>query len=253
MTTPTSSTPMDTPVARSRAVYEADIVDIVEHAPDTRSLFLQLPGEQRLTFKPGQFLSLQLPVAGQDLTRPYSIASNPEENRVLEICLNLVPNGLGSHYLFERKIGEKLHFTGPWGTFIFDQPPQAECVFLADRTGVAAIRPMLRRALSMETPFPVHLLYGVPQEDQLLYRAEWETFARTSTHFNFTPLLSEPSLEWRGLQGTLLTEVEQRYVKADDDRRRQFYICGIGALVTQLRDLLRGAGYERRAVHYEKW
>jgi hypothetical protein len=47
--------------------------------------------------------------------------------------------------------------------------------------------------------------------------------------------------------------VEARYVKGDEDRSRYFYICGVGTLVTQLRDLLRGAGYQRRAVLYEKW
>ena len=39
----------------------------------------------------------------------------------------------------------------------------------------------------------------------------------------------------------------------DADRGRHFYICGVGMPVTQLRDLLRGAGYQRRAVQYEKW
>jgi ferredoxin-NADP reductase len=42
-------------------------------------------------------------------------------------------------------------------------------------------------------------------------------------------------------------------VDADGDRSRHFFICGIGPLVPALRDLLRRAGYERRAVQYEKW
>jgi ferredoxin-NADP reductase len=234
-------------------MYEAEIVSIVEHAPDTRSLFLRLPAGQRLTFKPGQFLSLLLPVAGKELTRAYSIASSPEEDQGLEICLNLVPNGLGSQYLFERSVGETLRFTGPWGAFVFEQLSQAECVFIADRTGVAAIRPMLHRALLLESQSSVQLLYGTPLEVQLLYRAEWEALARASARFRFLPVVGEPSPEWQGLRGSLLAEVERRYVRADLDRRRHFYICGIGMIVTELRDLLRRAGYERRAVHYEKW
>jgi ferredoxin-NADP reductase len=42
-------------------------------------------------------------------------------------------------------------------------------------------------------------------------------------------------------------------VDADSDRTRHFYVCGVGKGVLRLRDLLRGAGYERRAVHYEQW
>ena len=250
-----SSTPLsDDPAPRPRTAHEAVIVGIREHAPGTRSLFLKLPTQQRFLFKPGQFLSFLLPVAGKELTRPYSIASDPEESTELEICFNLAPNGLGSQYLFERTIGDALRFTGPWGTFVFDQPPQGvECVFLADRTGIAAMRPMIRHALSLGEQFPVQLLYGAPQEEELLYRAELEDLARMSARFRFAPLLSAPTSEWLGLRGTLGEQVQQRYLNADDDRSRHFYICGIGSIVTELRDTLRRAGYERRAVHYEKW
>ena len=37
------------------------------------------------------------------------------------------------------------------------------------------------------------------------------------------------------------------------DASRHFFVCGVGEIVPRLRGLLRGAGYERRAVHYEKW
>ena len=46
---------------------------------------------------------------------------------------------------------------------------------------------------------------------------------------------------------------QARWVAGDADRTRHFYICGVGKGVIRLRDLLRGAGYERRAVHYEQW
>jgi ferredoxin-NADP reductase len=238
---------------RPRAAYEATIERIFAHTPDTRSFFLRLPDGQRLAFKPGQFISLLLPVAGEVLTRPYSLASSPEEGGLLEICLNLVPDGPGSHYLFARGLGETLSFTGPWGTFVLDQPPEAECVFIADGTGIAPIRPMIRRALAGELRYTVRLLYSACGESGLLYRDEWKKWARERPRFIFEPLLSDPPAGWSGLQGSLMEYVERRYVSADSDRSRHFYICGVGQRVTQLRDLLRRAGYQRRAVQYEKW
>src|SRR5262249_17286314 len=107
----------------SRTVSTAVIERIVEHTPDMRSFFLRLCDDQRLLFIPGQFLSLQLPVDGKMLTRPYSIASNPEDAGPLEICLNLVPGGQGSHYLFSLGVGDMVNFTGPWGTFTLNEPP----------------------------------------------------------------------------------------------------------------------------------
>jgi len=233
--------------------YEAVIEQIVERAPDTRSFFLRLPTDQHLTFKPGQFLSFQLPGDGKILTRAYTIASNPEDMGLLEICLNLVPDGPGSQYLFTRRVGDSLSFTGPWGAFVLKQAPQAESVFIADGTGIAAIRPMLQRALNSAPQFPLHLVYGTDREEELLYREQLENWARENAAFRFTALLRNPSLQWNGSQGDLLACIEDCYVKRDNDRSRHFYICGIGKRVLELRDLLRKAGYERRAVQYEKW
>lgn len=226
---------------------------IVQHTADTRSLFLRPANGQRILFQPGQFLSLLLPVDGETLTRPYSIASHPEDGALLEICLNEVPGGKGSHHLFSLTPGAQINFTGPWGTFRLDQPPAAECIFLADGTGIAPIRPMIRQALGSESQFPMRLLYSAEDESHLLYRTEFTEWAQLDPRFVFEPILRVPPSGWPGLRGTLMEHAEARYVSGDADRSRHFYICGVGMLVTQLRDLLRGVGYQRRAVQYEKW
>jgi len=214
---------------------------VVEHGADTRSLFLGLP--VAFDFRPGQFVSCQLPVGGETLIRPYSIASSPEENRRLELVLNLVPGGPGSHYLFGLPLGATVRFTGPWGTFVLDQAPAAETVFVADGTGIAPIRPMLRRALATATGHRLHLLAAAASPERVLYRAELETMRRTSPLFSWDHVASD----------ALAHEVTRHYVERDADRSRRFFICGVGAIVPTLRDLLRRAGYERRAVQYEKW
>jgi CDP-4-dehydro-6-deoxyglucose reductase len=224
-----------------RITYEATIERIDEIAPETRSFVLRLPAAPHFTFRPGQFISCLLPIGGE-LIRPYSIASDPEDAPRIEICLNLVPNGPGSHYLFSLAAGATVRFTGPWGTFILDGAPPAECVFIAAGTGIAPIRPMLRRALAGAT-HPVRLHYSPMSAAHLLYAQELEAAARTHEHFTFAPLLD----------GSLAEDIAQRYVSGDSDRTRRFHICGVGDIVPQLRDLLRRAGYERRAVQYEKW
>jgi ferredoxin-NADP reductase len=218
---------------------EGRIARIVEHAPDTRSLVL---GGQRLAYRPGQFISCLLPIGGETLIRPYSLASDPEDEE-LEICLNLVPGGVGSRYLLDLPPGATVRFTGPWGTFVLDRAPEAEAVFIADGTGIAPIRPMIRRALATRPRHPVRLLYGAESEARLLYRAELERLAREHPSFRFEHVTS----------ATLRDEVARRWIDADADRSRRFFICGVGLIVPALRDLLRGAGYERRAVQYEKW
>jgi len=214
---------------------EARLESVVDHGGDTRSLLLRLPAGDGLRFRPGQFLSCQLPIG----IRPYSIASDPEQPELLEICLNRVPDGAGSTHLLTLPIGGVVRFTGPWGTFTLDRAPAAETVFLADETGLAPIRPMLHRALATAT-HPVQLLHAarVP-----LWHDELARLAQAHARFTFVPLPP----------GMLASEAQRRFADADADRSRHFYICGVGTLVTGLRDRLRAVGYERRAVQYEKW
>ena len=212
-----------------------------DHGWDTRSLFVR--PRTPFAFRPGQFISCLLPAGGETLIRPYSIASDPEAAECLELLLNLVPGGPGSTYLLGLGSGATVRFTGPWGTFTLDRAPAAATVFIADGTGIAPIRPMLHRALATSCGYPLHLLYAAPRPEQLVYRAELDGLARA--HAGFT---------WTSVPGTALaTEVEQRFVASDGDRTRHFCICGVGPVVPALRDLLRGAGYERRGVQYEKW
>ena len=214
---------------------EARLESVVDHGRDTRSLFLRLPAGDGLRFRPGQFLSCQLPIG----IRPYSIASDPEQPELLEVCLDRVPSGAGSGHLFGLPIGGVVRFTGPWGTFTLDRAPAAETVFLADETGLAPIRPMLHRALATATR-PVQLLHAATVP---LWHDELARLAQAHPCFTFVPLPP----------GTLAPEVERRFVGTDADRSRHFFVCGVGPLVTQLRDRLRASGYERRAVQYEKW
>ncbi len=236
-----------------QSVFAAKIERILDRARGTRSLWLRLPTGQKLDFLPGQFISCELPVGEKPILRPYSIASSSDDGNLIEICLDLVPGGPGSRTLFSLPIGSALRFTGPWGFFALDRPPDAECVFLAEGTGVVPLRLMIRRALDLPSESRLVLLYGERDEQRILYREDLESWARGQPRFIFLPLLREPSDRWQGLRGDLFAEVEQRYVKADSGRSRNFFICGVGDIVIRLRTLLRSAGYDRRAIQYEKW
>ena len=250
------------PCGSSPGAFEATITRIVERAPDTRSFFLHIagsPGSRKFIFKPGQFLSFSLPAGEQTITRAYTIASLPEDAEHLEICLNRVPDGPGSSYLFSRKEADVLRFTGPWGTFVLDQPVKTEYVFLADRVGVVPFRSMIQRVLSSSEKSTARLLYAARRESDLLYRDEWQAWDRQDPRFSFWPIL-EPHNSSRasgpdgyGMEKLLLPYVEQHYVQNDTRRDRRFYICGVGRPILLLRDRLRGAGYERKTVKYEKW
>lgn len=214
--------------------WTARVHDVVVHAPDTRSLILDPSAP--VAFVPGQFVSCLVPHEGGPLNRPYSIASMPSDPH-LELLLNLVPDGPGSTYLFARRPGDTLRLTGPWGTFVAgDLAGDAETVFVAEETGIAPVRPMLRALTTRRERPPLRLLYGTRLG---LYRDE---------------LAALPGLALDVVPpDSLYADAARRWIDDDLDVSRRFFICGVGAPVLTLRDRLRAAGHARRAVQYERW
>jgi ferredoxin-NADP reductase len=231
----------------------ARVERLFDHNGDTRSMFLRTVDGPPLSYVAGQFISISIPLADETRTRPYTLASNPEDGEPLEICFNRVPGGRGVDYLFERRPGDELTFTGPFGLFTIDRPPDAELVFVAVGTAIAPIRPMLCRLASAGFARPYHLLYGAADAAHLLYRDELESAARKHRHFHLEFATSPPGSAGDEIYEHVRTIVERRWVSADSDRTRHFYLCGVGPGVLRIRDLLRGSGYERRAVKYEQW
>ena len=163
-----------------------------------------------------------------------------------------MPGGAGSRYLFGLRPGATLSLTGPFGSFMVDEPPAAEMVFVGHATGIAPIRAMVRRVLERGGGQPVYVLHGARVAGELLYREEIEAWARAHPRLTWEPVLASTG-RTAGENPQLEALVAERYVRAATDRSRHFWICGVGDMVHRLRDLLRGAGYERRAVRYEQW
>src|SRR5439155_1072679 len=78
-------------------------------------------------------------------------------------------------------------------------------VFIADGTGIAPIRPMLRRAVATATGRPLRLLAGAAARDRVRYRDDLDAFAREHPAFRWDPV---PSAE-------LADEVRRRWVDGD--------------------------------------
>jgi ferredoxin-NADP reductase len=242
----------DAPPPKPRTTLSARVERIFDHASDTRSLFLAPTAGKRLRFAPGQFISISIPLGDETRSRPYTIASSPLDTGPLEICFNRVPGGRGVDWLFERRVGDTVDFAGPFGTFTLDADPapNVELGFIAEGTAIAPIRPMLKRALAGPGPrAKMHLIYAAPDREHILYASELDELARTAPNFSYEPVIAPPENIYQRLREL----INARWILADANRTRQFYICGVGDGVIQLRDLLRVAGYERRAVHYERW
>ena len=124
---------------------KARLVESHEIAPEIRHFTFDTPDVEQFLFVPGQWVSFEETVNGEDITRAYSIASPPHGNR-FDLCLNRVENGHLSPYLFSMHPGDTVEMRGPFGTFLFRDPP-SDSLLVATGTGIAPFRAMLQARL----------------------------------------------------------------------------------------------------------
>jgi ferredoxin-NADP reductase len=224
------------------------LIEWRELAPEVRHFAFEVPELEHLHFTPGQFVSFTEILDGLKVTRAYSIASPPDGNR-FELCLNRVEEGRFSPYLFRMQPGDEIEMKGPLGGFVL-RDPAVDAVFVATGTGVAPIRSILLHELQRGTQRQYTFLFGVRQEGTLLYGEEFNALAARHPNFHFLPTLTRGSEDWKGLRG----RVQQHLASVIGDRRDlHVYICGMKAMVEDVRTQLKEWGFDRKQIIYEKY
>lgn len=219
-----------------------------EIAPEVREFLFEAPEVERLSYRPGQFVSFTHAVHGRPVTRAYSVASAPAGNR-FEVCLNRVREGMFSPHLFEMVPGSTLAMAGPLGYFV-PREPFRDCVLIATGTGIAPFRSYLQDEAIRNSGAAITLLFGARHETGLLYRNEWETLAAERPGFRFLPALTRPEAGWTGLEGRVQTHLDEALAGRT---AVDVYLCGMKAMVDDIRAVLKQRGFDRRQIVYEKY
>jgi CDP-4-dehydro-6-deoxyglucose reductase len=145
--------------------------------------------------------------------------------------------------------GDEIECKGPYGTFTLRQPV-SDSVFIATGTGIAPFRAILHEQLAANPDKHFTLIFGVRYEGNLLYRNEFEALARAHPNFRFWPTLSRPDDSWQGRAGHVQTHLDEAI---GERRDLTVYACGLKAMVDDVRAILKGKGFDRKQIVYEKY
>jgi ferredoxin-NADP reductase len=231
----------------------ARLVRSVPLSEPTKHLEFEMEGVPRFGFVPGQWLSLkQTKPDGEELTRAYSIASPPAGDNRFALCLNRVQDGFMSNFLCDMKEGAEIGCQGPFGDFIL-RPPLRDTIFIATGTGIAPFRSMLHWLLadpSRHQSRSFFLLFGSRTQKDIYYHQEFLQLAAEHPNFDYLPTLSRGGPEWKGLRGYV-----QEHVPGVVQGRSEMhaYICGLDKMIKANRELLKGLGWDRKSIRYEKY
>lgn len=224
----------------------ATVLSVTDLTPNVRQLIL-LPKSQKLSYLPGQWVSLRLPLGPKPpLNRAYSLATPASPSGELTLVFDRVLQGIGSGYLYQLRPGDMVLLSGPYGNFVPPaQPLDQELLFVTRYTGLVPIRCMLK-ALYATREAPESLLIAVaPAENELLYHHELLSLAVTRSSFRYLPLVA--STEESAVE--LVISMLRPLVKGLPKVRPM--LCGTKAFVRPLRNYLVETGYDRKGIKTE--
>ncbi len=210
------------------------VQSIERAASDVAVLTLQLPANQNLQYRAGQYVEF---ILRDGARRSYSMANAPHtvsragRAPAIELHVRHMPGGIFTDHVFSAmKDKEILRLEGPFGTFFLREDSVKPLVLLASGTGFAPIKAIIEHMQSQGIARPAVLYWGCRRKADL-YRDAWCLEAAAALpNLRYVPVLSEPTDDdaWTGRTGFVHRAVMQ---DLPDLSGHQVYACGAPVMV----------------------
>lgn len=223
---------------------------IINETHNTRRFWIQVPELEKFDFKPGQFVTLDLPIHEKKNKRwrSYSIASAPNGTNEIELVIVLLEGGAGTTYLFnEIKEGSTVLLRGPQGVFTLPDPIENDLYLICTGTGIAPFRSMAHYLHHHQVPHKnIYLIFGCRTQKDLLYHEEMKALEKKMPGFQYLPTLSRE--QWEGRTGYVHSIYEELCA---EKKPAHFFLCGWKNMIDEARQRIQAMGYDRKAIHLE--
>jgi 3-ketosteroid 9alpha-monooxygenase subunit B len=158
--------------------FQVRVREVIAETDDACSVVLDPPEDaaERFAYRPGQFLTVQLPSPSGPVGRCYSLCSSPHVDDAMTIAVKRVKDGIGSNWINDTlQPGHVLDCLPPAGAFTprtFDQ----DFLLFAGGSGITPVLSILKSALAAGTG-KVVLVYANQHEKSVIFAGELRRLA----------------------------------------------------------------------------
>lgn len=214
-----------------------------DEAANIRTFFFR--PERTVHYTAGQYTELTVPHVNPDKRgqKRWFTISAPPTDELLSITTKHADTD-GSSFkeaLFKLQPGTELKLADPMGDFVLPKLIQTPLVFVAGGIGITPFHSILEWLAATGEERPIKLLYGVRNEDEIIFQ---DTFEKAG--IKPTIVVSEPSPAWGGERGQLSAELILGLEKPTEDTL--VYVSGPEPMVQALSRNLHKAGLNRNQI-----
>ena len=207
------------------------VLSIERPAPDVALLKMQLPANQNLQYRAGQYVEF---ILRDGARRSYSMANAPHllgTPPCIELHIRHMPGGKFTDQVFSTlKEKDILRLEGPYGSFFLREESAKPMVLLASGTGFAPIKALIEHMQHTGFDRPAVLYWGGRRPRDLYMHAWCEEQVAQMPNLRYVPVVSDalPEDSWRGRTGFVHRAVMQ---DLPDLSGHQVYACGAPIVV----------------------
>jgi 3-ketosteroid 9alpha-monooxygenase subunit B len=226
--------------------HELRVSRVVEETPDARSYELEIPPElrERFAYRAGQYLTFEVPLAGERIVRCYSLASSPDVGDAPKVTVKRVAGGRGSSWFHaEVAAGSRLRVLPPLGRFVLHDT-RAPLLLFAGGSGITPVISLIKSALAA-TERRIRLLYANRDARSVIFRRELDALAAAhAARLEVRHHLDDAS--------GFVTPDEVRSAAAGL-ADAECYLCGPGPFMAGVETTLRALGVPDERIRIERF
>ena len=209
-------------IMRTDKTYKCEIINIIELTSMEKLFHLKIldPVERQIfSFRPGQFLMLEVPGFGEV---PVSISSSSNNKEFIALCIRKA--GRVTDILHKAHKGSKVGIRGPFGTsFPMEEMIENNILLIAGGLGLAPLRAPLYWINEHGDEYKdVSLLYGTKDPSSMLFTYEYAEWM-TVNNIDLMTIVDRADDNWTGRIG-LITELFKE-ITIDPDNTYAI-VCG---------------------------
>ncbi len=230
-------------------------ISVVQETHDTKTYNFVAEPRVLFHYKPGQFVTLEIPQTMQILRRSYTISSSPSRPYILSITVKKVPMGWMSNWLYDNMAeGMECTITGPSGKFSCVDHMTPRMLFLTAGSGITPCMSMLRWLADTPTTTDIVFINSVRTPSDIIFHQELlylSTRLGERLRLIILPAQLSPGQAWHGPVGRLNEELIR--INAPDFMNRQVFTCGPPNYMSFVKAMLQGMEFPMRHYHQESF
>lgn len=227
---------------------------IVQETENVKTFTFQTVDGSWFNYKPGQFITLELPTPNEPTLRTYTLASSPSRPVSISVTVKVQPDSTGTRWLFDNvKVGDTLKAYGPNGEFTFFNQPNDKYLFISAGSGITPMLSMTRWLFDYGGNMDINFISCVNSPNDILFKDELERMAARCADIRLSWVCENDNEmnSWTGYRGRFNKLILG--LTAPDYLERDIYCCGPAPFMRAVREILDSAGYDMTRYHEESF